>query len=149
MRGALFSMPAAPRAANVWPFEYLFASDATLPKRCRLTEAEDYTRVFKNRCSAGNTLFVCYAAPNASEQTRPKEQTRLGLAVSRKVSPRAVARNRIKRLIRESFRQSKQKLSGLDIVVVARPQASKADVADMGKSLQTLWDALVKKCKKP
>ncbi len=92
---------------------------------------------------------MCYAAPKVSEQTRPTEQARLGLAVSRKVSPRAVVRNRIKRLIRESFRQSKQKLGGLDIVIVARPQASKADVTDMGKSLQILWGLLVKKCKKP
>ncbi len=142
-------MPAAPRAGNAWQLEYLSAPEATLPKRCRLTEAEDYSRVFKNRCSIGDALFVCYAVSNTHEQTRPTEQTRLGLAVSRKVSPRAVARNRIKRVIRESFRQSKQKLNGLDIVIVARPQASKADVADMVKSLQTLWDTLIKKCKKP
>ncbi|NOZ09474.1 MAG: ribonuclease P protein component [Gammaproteobacteria bacterium] len=142
-------MPVAPRAGSAWLLEYLSAPEATFPKRCRLTEAEDYSRVFKNRCSVSGALFVCYAAPNIHGQTRPTEQTRLGLAVSRKVSPRAVARNRIKRVIRESFRQSKQKLNGLDIVVVARPQASKADVADMVKSLQTLWDTLIKKCKKP
>ncbi|HEC12366.1 MAG TPA: ribonuclease P protein component [Acidiferrobacteraceae bacterium] len=142
-------MPAAPRAVSAWPFEYLATPDATFPKYCRLTGAEEYSRVFKNRCNAGDALFVCYAAPKVSEQTRPTEQARLGLAVSRKVSPRAVVRNRIKRLIRESFRQSKQKLGGLDIVIVARPQASKADVTDMGKSLQILWGLLVKKCKKP
>lgn len=54
---------------------------------------------------------------------------RLGFAVSRKVDKRAVGRNRIKRVLRETFRQVRGHLAGGDIVVVARPAASTLDNA--------------------
>ena len=44
---------------------------------------------------------------------------RLGLAISKKKLAKAVARNRIKRIIRESFRQHLSLLAGLDIVVLS------------------------------
>ncbi len=46
---------------------------------------------------------------------------RLGLAISRKVSPRATDRNRLKRMLRECFRTHQQALPPLDLVVVGRP----------------------------
>jgi ribonuclease P protein component len=50
-------------------------------------------------------------------------QPRLGLAVSRKVSPRAVERNRIKRNLRETFRRLRPGLQPGAYVVVARNAA--------------------------
>ena len=50
---------------------------------------------------------------------------RLGLAVSRKVDTRAVERNRIKRNLREQFRQLRAELAGGAYVVVARRDATK------------------------
>jgi ribonuclease P protein component len=49
---------------------------------------------------------------------------RLGLAISKRVAPRAVDRNRLKRLARESFRQLE--LAPLDFVVMARKDAAGA-----------------------
>ena len=49
---------------------------------------------------------------------------RLGLAISRKFTKSAVRRNRIKRIIRESFRAHQEELRGLDVVVVSRPGIS-------------------------
>ncbi len=49
---------------------------------------------------------------------------RLGLAVSRKVDPHAVGRNRIKRQLRDEFRRLRATLAPGDYVVVARPGAS-------------------------
>lgn len=66
------------------------------------------------------TLIVAKASSGA----------RLGLAVGRRSAARAVARNRLKRLAREAFRQAS--LPPLDIVVSARPNAVRAD----GKLLQ-------------
>ena len=44
--------------------------------------------------------------------------------MSRKVSKRAVERNRIKRQIRESFRLNRKILRGMDCVVVAKKAAA-------------------------
>lgn len=67
---------------------------------------------------------------------------RLGLAVSRKVSKRAVERNRIKRVIRESFRGTSGTLPALDILVIARTAAAGTPNpvlhVDLGRAWQTL-----------
>jgi ribonuclease P protein component len=71
---------------------------------------------------------------------------RLGLALSGKVIRRAVDRNALKRLIRESFRKNQGLLCGLDIVVTAyrnpRPYTNKTLTA----ALQKHWETLAK-CK--
>ena len=54
----------------------------------------------------------------------------------------AVARNQVRRLIRESFRHAEQRLTGLDIVVVVREPASKADNPQVFNSLTTHWRRL-------
>jgi ribonuclease P protein component len=58
-----------------------------------------------------------------------RQPVRLGVTVSRRVG-NAVVRNRVKRLIRESFRQNKEALcAGLELVIVARPSAAAASFA--------------------
>lgn len=64
---------------------------------------------------------------------------RLGLTVSRRVSKKAVVRNRIKRCVRESFRSTQSTLDGLDLVVIAQPNAGAADMAALRESLQRHW----------
>jgi ribonuclease P protein component len=73
---------------------------------------------------------------------------RLGLAVSRRVNKRAVVRNRIKRIVRERFRISKEALTGLDIVVVALQPAGSAGNGELVASIDRHWQALVEKVKK-
>lgn len=46
---------------------------------------------------------------------------RLGIAISRKCAPRAITRNRAKRIIREAFRLRQHRLGGVDIVFLGRP----------------------------
>ena len=64
---------------------------------------------------------------------------RLGIAVSRKISKRAVVRNRIKRQIRESFRLNKNLLMGMDCVVVAKQAAAVTENPALRTSLDTHW----------
>ena len=64
---------------------------------------------------------------------------RLGLAISKKHCRMATARNRIKRIIRESFREHQAELAGLDIVVMNQPAASAAANAEMFRSLAQHW----------
>lgn len=70
---------------------------------------------------------------------------RLGLAIARKHIKKAVGRNRIKRLTRESFRQNQQLLAGFDIVVTLRKDASRLDNETIRQSLTKHWHSLTKK----
>jgi len=71
---------------------------------------------------------------------------RLGLAISRKVARRAVARNRIKRIIRESLRREGDRLAGLDVVVLGRPGIDRKNNAELRRSLNMHWKRLASRC---
>lgn len=74
------------------------------------------------------------------------DYARLGLAVSKRKARLAVQRNRLKRLIRESFRVNQQRLSGLDIVVIPRSLANGAGSAALRASLEALWNRVERQC---
>lgn len=63
---------------------------------------------------ASHSGFVLLAIRN------PLAQARLGFVLPKRRLRLAVARNRVKRIIRESFRCHQAELAGLDIVVMAR-----------------------------
>ncbi|MBE9563459.1 MAG: ribonuclease P protein component, partial [Proteobacteria bacterium] len=71
---------------------------------------------------------------------------RLGLAITKKRIKLAVARNRLKRLIRESFRQ--QQIASLDYVVLAKNDANQANNSILLNSLTKHWHKLSRQCKK-
>lgn len=60
---------------------------------------------------------------------------RLGVSVSRKVDPRAVVRNRIKRIVRDHFRRAAATLPPGDYVVVAKREAALAVRNDQAATL--------------
>jgi ribonuclease P protein component len=66
-------------------------------------------------------------------------QPRLGLAIGRRVSKRAVERNLLKRLVREAFRHIAASLPICDIVVTAKPGAASATRADLRCDLDRLF----------
>ncbi|MFC7301034.1 ribonuclease P protein component [Cognatiluteimonas weifangensis] len=72
---------------------------------------------------------------------RDGQLPRLGLAVSRKVDPTAVGRNRIKRSLREQFRQSRAALAPGAYVVVARAPATQTS----NRELRAVFDALLQR----
>lgn len=84
------------------------------PRVRRLSGEKQFAKVFAKRISAANKLIVVYAAPNGLTYSR------LGLSVGRKLGT-AVARNRIKRLLREAFRLEFSQLpKSCDLVCVPR-----------------------------
>ena len=70
--------------------------------------------------------FLVSVLPNNGHNSR------LGIAVTKKVAPLAVHRNTIKRRIREVFRHSLKNLQPpMDIVVVARREAMQCTAAEL------------------
>lgn len=87
----------------------------TFPRSHRLKLPSEFSAVYAARVREGRGPLLVYALPNGLGHSR------LGLSVSRKVGV-APRRNRIKRLLREAYRQSRHELpSGYDWVVVIAP----------------------------
>ena len=90
---------------------------APRPRR-RITRSGDFDAVYRRGRSVSDRHLVVYAfrRPDAAD-----DAPRLGLSVSRKVGG-AVARNRVKRVLRERFAELAPALpAGTDWVVIARP----------------------------
>lgn len=78
--------------------------------------------------------------------TNQEEDARLGIIVSKKNVSLAVKRNRIRRLIRESFRLNA--LPSLDIIVLVKNSAVVMNNRAIRLSLEQLWVELVKSASK-
>jgi len=109
---------------------------AGLPPHARLRRAADFAalRNARGRWQAKHFLLRWIESPTAT--------ARLGLAVSRKVSKRAVQRNRIKRIVRESFREQREELPPFDVLVIARSSAVAADRPALHADLRSAWQKL-------
>jgi len=71
---------------------------------------------------------------------------RLGLAVASKTAGGSVERNRIRRVIRESFRLHQHDLPAVDIVVSARPRARGVANRELRASIDQLWSKVSEQC---
>jgi len=102
-------------------------------KSSRLLNSADFGHVFTCGSRKHGKYFLVVCCVNTLGYAR------LGIAVSRKVSKKAVVRNRIKRQIRESFRLNKELLSGMDCVVVAKFSAATISQPILRSSIDTHW----------
>lgn len=115
----------------------LLADTAAFPPDRRLHTAAEFGRVFADPARSSDRYFTVLARPSG----RPA--TRLGLTISRRAARRAVDRNKLKRLARESFRHQPA-LPPWDFVVLARPGADRADRRELRASLDRHFAVLAK-----
>lgn len=111
------------------------------PPRKRLLTASDYERVFQQPQRSSGKALTVLARPSG------RASARLGLAIARKQIRRAVDRNRVKRLIRESFRRHQELLHGLDVVVIGRSALLEKDSCGIFACLENHWQRVSERCR--
>jgi ribonuclease P protein component len=99
-------------------------------------KACEYDYVFAQPKKINRTEATLYVRPNSQGHAR------IGLLVSKRSVRFAVARNRIKRLIRESFRHQHASIKAVDIVFVARHKLQFVENKEMFQLFSNLWDQL-------
>ena len=99
-----------------------------------LKKNNEFQRVYRKGTSQANRYLVMYVLENKDRHM----ENRLGISVSKKVG-NSVVRHRITRLIRESYRLNETSFrQGVDIVVVARPNAKDRSYQEIESALMHL-----------
>jgi ribonuclease P protein component len=112
----------------------------TFPRELRLVTPSQFSRVFDHPVKAVSDHITILAKFNDLENPR------IGLTIAKKKEKTAVGRNRIKRIIRDSFRLNQHNLPNIDIVVIARNQIGEADNKHLHKQLNKLWKKITLRC---
>lgn len=99
----------------------------------RLHSPEEFERTLKKKAVTDKWLAL-HSTENSIGSNR------LGIIVSKRIVVKSVARNRIKRVIREVFRQSSfEKQSSLDFVVRLKRNLNEEETMEFRRSLSRLF----------
>jgi ribonuclease P protein component len=109
----------------------------TLSKSERLLAPSAFKTVYSNRQFGSSPLFTFNVLGAQANK-------KIGVTVSKKVSKRAVDRNRIKRIVKEFYRHHKTEINSAHIVITAKPKCVIATNKELTESLQELWGKLLK-----
>lgn len=110
-------------------------------RSARLVNPAEFKSVFSSACKIGGRYLTLLARANHLGHPR------LGLAISRKNVKTAVGRNRIKRQVRESFRQHQATIGNFDIVILGKPGVDKLTQRELRDLINGYWQELAKRCK--
>ena len=105
-------------------------------------KGKEYTDVIKNGERIETFLFRCFFI-----KQKGKESKKLGLVVNKKIGM-AVARNRIRRLLREAYRKRYGEIAQGTIIVIqakiiVRESWKKLKLEDIERDLKTLWKRVI------
>jgi ribonuclease P protein component len=109
-------------AGRTVPDQNTYPPTARLRKRAEFLRLKDSVQKFVSR-----GILVVWQANNLA-------QARLGITVSKKVGC-AVTRNRVKRFVREIFRNNRLLLPAVDLNVIARSEAATMDYHELKQEL--------------
>jgi ribonuclease P protein component len=112
----------------------------TLPARLRLRRKGDFDAAYARGRRMSDGIFSVTVKVNDAGGPR------LGMAVAVKVAGSSVARNRLRRIIRESFRLHQRELPAVDLVVSARTPSRTATAEALRASLAALWKRVGEQC---
>jgi len=114
---------------------------ASFTRELRLLDATQYKYVFAKARRFGNQNFTLLVRVNEESHAR------MGLAIAKKAVKRAVDRNRIKRIIRESFRHMQYDLPNIDVVIMCRPSAVPLKKEEIRQQFDKQWSYINRKLK--
>lgn len=103
------------------------------PREFRLLTSDNFNNVFQDPIKAGSKNVTVLAKANNLSFPR------LGLIVPKKALKRAVWRNRIKRLVRENFRRSRNSIPAIDLIVIVRSGIKQMDNKSIDSQITRLW----------
>ena len=109
-------------------------------RRYRLTKTDEFSSVFGFRRAIRGKLLMLHYFPRHGSTG----DARLGLVIGKKQLRRAVDRNRVKRVIRETFRRLRHELPANDIVVRLAVKPQSLDTRALTEDLLILLDKLKK-----
>ena len=115
-------------------------TNTIFPRQVRLLTPGDYRRVFDRADTKAQTKQILILA-----RRNDLGFSRLGLVVAKKHAKRAVDRNEIKRIVRESFRHHQSELENFDCVVLSRGGAKDLDKTELRHMVDQLWTRLRQK----
>ena len=107
-----------------------------------LRSGAQFQGVYRQGRRFGNELLTAAVCANVSGQPR------LGLSIAARTVGNAVARNRLRRVIRESSRLCQLDLPAVDIVIGARSAARGAQAPAVRTALSKLWKQIIDTCAK-
>jgi ribonuclease P protein component len=114
--------------------------EETFGREKRLLTARAYQAVFSDTCfKVAHPHLLLLARPNQCSHSR------LGLVVAKKHIRHAVNRNRIKRVVRDTFRLVQHELDALDVVFLVRQGLDRLPPAEQTVLLQKSWQRLSRK----
>lgn len=114
--------------------------EETFGREKRLLTARAYQAVFSDtRYKVAHPHLLLLARPNQCDHSR------LGLVVAKKHIRHAVNRNRIKRVVRDTFRLVQNELDTLDVVFLVRQGLDGLPPAEQTALLQKTWQRLSRK----
>jgi ribonuclease P protein component len=114
-------------------YNYLLGDIIMLKKELRIRKQKDFENVFDEGFYSADTFLTLKAVENKMPYSR------FGFVVSKKVSKRAVERNRAKRLMSEAIRLTDEKIkSGFDIVFISKSGIVNKSMEEIKKSVEKL-----------
>ncbi|GHF90190.1 ribonuclease P protein component [Thalassotalea marina] len=111
-------------------------------RESRLLTPSQFQSVFSNPSRFGSSHFTILITQSNDDNNR------LGLAIAKKRVKLAVQRNRIKRLVRESFRLNQHQLPHIEMVVMVKSGIDELDNQQINKQLEKIWRKIIQRHKK-